>query len=148
MAQRPIRPRLQAPALLVRPELLRADHARVEEAGLVQGVTLLVLVLWLLLGLVRLLGLLGVVAGLLGVVALEGGTSRRGVAGGGGIRISLLVAVRVLLRGVLRLPREARVRVRLLLVAVGRCGSYDGWGGSGCRCAARSLSARAARSAR
>lgn len=111
----PVRLRLllQAPALLVRPQLLRADHARVEEAGLVEVVALLGVLMGLLLRLV------GVVGGLLGVVPLVG------------VGVGLLVAVRVLLLGIVRLLREARVRVRLLRDGIASRRTVAGGGGVG-----------------
>lgn len=104
----PIRCSAVAAALLIGPELLGADHPGVEQAGLVQGVCLVTLMLVLPgLGLLRLLALVRVVRGLLGVVALVG------------VGIGMLVAVRVLLGGV-RLLRVAAVGVGLLLVGVRR----------------------------
>lgn len=98
---------LLAAPLLVGPQLLRADHARVEETGLVEGVALTVLC-----GLLRdlvlgVLSLVRVVGALLRVVALVG------------VGVGLLVAVRILLARVLLLIAGIRVR-GLLLVAVGR----------------------------
>src|SRR5690606_16724815 len=89
-------PSAVAAALFVGPQLVRADHAGVEQAGLVQGRRLL--------GDVPLLRLPRVVGGLLGVVALVGG-----------VRVGLLrVAVGVLLPGVLLVLLVAAVGVGLL----------------------------------
>lgn len=101
---------LQAATLLVGPQLLRADHAGVEEAGLVERVALLSLVLLLVeLGLLH---LVRVVDGLLaGVVALVG------------VGVGLLVPVGVLLLGLGVTLLLVAVRVLLLgglLVVVGR----------------------------
>lgn len=106
---------MAAAPLFVGPQLLGADHAGVEETGLVERLRLLFLDLPLPLLLdVRLLLVL-VVGGLLVVPLLRVGR----------VRVGLLVAVRVLLLGVLlliavRVLLLVLVGVRLLLLAVRR----------------------------